>query len=82
MPKCIKKYADEDKARKYRNHQRKENYKTGRLHQKVRGEWTNKEAEAILNPDASDRVLALQLKRSVQAIQVKRSKLKSMLLCN
>lgn len=74
MPNWVKQYKDKEKARNFRNIQRKRNYA------KTQGypprEWTLQEMDLILNSDKTDRELAEILKRSVQSIQIKRCRLK------
>ena len=76
MPKTIARYRDKDKARRWRNFQRKENYKRGNFCQSKRRPWTKKEIALIMHSPKLDRILAEQLKRSVSAIQVRRHHVK------
>lgn len=56
---------------------RRRNYLRGRGNDFRSGErWTKKETEIILHFKGADRRLAHKIKRSVQAIQVRRSKIK------
>lgn len=74
MPKSLKNYKDKEKAHLYRNRSRKTYYKktqTGK-----RRCWTTEEMEMILDKKYSDMELADILERSVQSIQIKRSRLK------
>ena len=74
MPKFIKWYADKgraDKARRLRNEQRKRNYALTAKY--APREWT------LLEHSISDRELSEQIHRSVQAIQIRRSRLKKWL---
>ena len=76
MPKSIKRFKDKDKARVYRNKQRRKNYITSRPVERVRRFWTPEENERVLYiPRRSDRELAVELNRSMQAIQVQRCRL-------
>ena len=60
------------------NEQKKRNYKqTVRNAHNYKKQWTKEEEKMILDHNISDRELAEQLGRSVQAIQVRRSKLKA-----
>ena len=66
-----------DKFREYR-----EKYKTKYRKETGSGQydnrpWTEQEVEMILKHELSDRELSKELRRSVQAIQVKRCKLKN-----
>jgi hypothetical protein len=72
MPKTIARYKDKNKALKWRNFQRKENYKRGNFCQSKRRPWTKREITLIMCSTKLDRILAEQLKRSVSAIQVRR----------
>ena len=72
MPKTLAHYKDIEKARKWRNSQRKENYRRGNFCQSKRRPWSKKEIVLIMYSLKPDRILAKQLKRSVQAIQVRR----------
>ena len=77
VPKTLKSYADSDKARAYRNRQRKINYDRDGSDRKRSGRpWMRHEVEMILEHRYKDRMLAKILGRSVAAIQVKRAKLK------
>lgn len=64
-----------DEWRKYR----KENYARGRINcHRRRAPWTNEEDNRITAPDRpKDRTLALELGRSVQAIQIRRNLIRS-----
>lgn len=77
MPKTLKSFADSDKARKYRNRQRKINYdRDGSDRRRSHRPWLRYEVEMILERRLTDREVARILGRSVAAIQVKRAKLK------
>ncbi len=60
---------------KNRNESRKRNYSLSRKYAKRRKKrWTETEIEMILDPTGPlDRILSQRLKRSVQAIQIKRA---------
>ena len=74
MPKWKTKYVDKEKLRRTRNQQRKRNYqKTAKY---KRRKWTLKEDELVLAHNISDVQLSEKIKRSVQAIQTRRCKLK------
>ena len=78
VPKTLKNYADSDKARKYRNRQRKINYDRDGSDRKRSGKpWLGYEVKMILERKYKDRILAKVLGRSVAAIQIKRAKVKS-----
>lgn len=77
VPKTLKTFADSDKARAYRNRQRKINYdRDGSDRRHSHKPWLRYEVEMILDREYSDRELARILGRSVEAIQVKRCNLK------
>lgn len=76
MPKTLVHYADQYKAQIYRNRHRKNNYqKTREGAYNARQEWTVDEMEMILSSSLCDREISKIIGRSVQAIQMKRSKL-------
>lgn len=78
MPKHLKSYKNEEKCRNYRNHQRKKNYKQTQKYDKHR--WDNpREDELILKQEILDRELSEIIRRSVQSIQIRRSRLKAKL---
>lgn len=74
MPDWVKRCKDKEKARTLRNIYRKRNYS------KTQGypprTWTLQEMDLILDSNKTDVELAELLKRSVQSIQIKRSRLK------
>jgi hypothetical protein len=75
--KCLKYYKDSEKANSYRNRTRKSNYTKGRVYQRERRRmWYPREVALLCKYDLegmlSDREIAKELERSVQAIQVKR----------
>lgn len=74
MPSAKKIYKDQEKYRKLRNGQRRRNY------QQTQGNsprpWTPLEEQAALEHRISDRELSDEICRSVEAIQIKRSRLK------
>lgn len=77
MPKSIEKFKSQTKARVYRNKQRRNNYEKGRKGAiKTFSRWTPKEMEFLLNWKGTDFELHRVLKRSVQAIQGKRNRIK------
>lgn len=77
MPKTLKKYADTDKARAYRNRQRKINYdRDGSDRRNSYKRWSNDEIDMILEGKLTDREVARIIGRSVKAIHVKRARLK------
>lgn len=77
MPKSLKFYVDQVKALEYRNHQRKQNYKQTQKYS--RRCWTEEEINMIITSTVTDRELSEILHRSVQSIQIKRSRLKKFL---
>mgnify|MGYP001775256176 CR=1 FL=1 len=77
VPKTLKNFADSDKARKYRNRQRKINYhRDGSDRRRGGRPWLRYEVEMILERRLTDREVARILGRSVAAVQVKRARLK------
>ena len=77
VPKTIREYADADKARAYRNRQRKINYdRDGSDRRNHHKPWSKSEVDMILEHRLTDREIARAIGRSVAAIQVKRSNLK------
>ena len=77
MPKSLKSFTDSDKARRYRNKQRKINYDRDGSDRRRGGKpWLRYEVEMILERRLTDREVARIIGRSVAAIQVKRAKLK------
>lgn len=81
MPKCLKNYKDPVKAKQYRDRQRKMNYERTNIYP-PKGLWASWEDELVLAHAKPDRELSAEIKRSVRAIQIRRSKLKKFLLCN
>lgn len=78
-PKCLKHYADEEKARAYRNKHRKENYDKCNGLSEVNGtKWSELDETRVLEHSVSDRDLSKDIGRSVRAIQQKRFKLKKL----
>ena len=78
MPKTLKEYADTDKARAYRNRQRKINYdRDGSDRRNGRKPWSKHEIDMILERELTDREVARIIGRSVKAIQIKRCRLKN-----
>lgn len=79
MPKSLKLYRNVDKATKYRNSQRKGNYAKGRIYANSRKKrYSDEELEMVLDHSIADIELAKRIGRSVQSIQIKRSRLKSL----
>lgn len=79
MPLSLKFYKDSKKRDKYRNRSRKRNYENGRRYSRGGyNHYTTKECRLILGHKIPDIELAKILKRSVQAIQIMRCRLKKM----
>lgn len=77
MPKALKGYTDTDKAKTYRNRQRKINYdRDGSDRRNSNKRWSNHEIDMILECELTDREVARIIGRSVKAIQIKRARLK------
>lgn len=75
MPKSLKSMKDRRKALKLRNTQRKKNYAKSRKNATFSGRnWNIRDIEIILNSPLSDREISKMIGRSVQAIQIKRSR--------
>ena len=73
MPNFRKHYSEEQFL-KMRNEQRKRNY--SQTAQYKRRDWIPEEDEAVLKQDITDRELSKIISRSVQSIQIRRSRLK------
>lgn len=64
-----------EKVRKMRNAQRKRNYaKTAKYERRI---WTDEEDKRVLAHDIPDQQLSSEIRRSVQAIQIRRARLKA-----
>lgn len=80
MPKTLKLFKDKNKARIYRNKQRRINYNRGSLTKfNENKHWKTKEIKLICSSLLFDRQLAKLLGRTVRAIQLRRSKEKRIL---
>lgn len=75
MPSFVKRMKDKDKCRMIRNKQRQKNYAQTNVYP-PKGAWAGWEEELVLEHSMTDRQLSKLLERSVQAIQLKRSRLK------
>ena len=75
MPSFVKRMKDKDKCRMIRNKQRQKNYAQTNIYP-PKGAWAGWEEELVLEHSMTDRQLSKLLERSVQAIQLKRSRLK------
>lgn len=73
--KCKKFYKDMEKYRNYKNNSQKRNRKIGRIGT-IRHKWTKEEIQLILTSKLTDRELSKIIKHSIQAIQIKRSRVK------
>ena len=80
MPKCLKKFANKDTARKYRNRMRKRNYQQTAYAPNHRQKWTVSEINMVLEHKIPDRELSTKIGRSVGAIQKTRVKYKNVAL--
>ena len=79
LPKTLKRYADSDKARRYRNRQRKINYDNGSKNTSNGYKRWSESDERILmeySDEMTDRQLSEILERSVRAIQIHRARMK------
>lgn len=68
-------YRDMEKYIAHQNRCRKRNYEIGR-EGCFRHEWTEKEIQMLLCYNGTDRELAQEIGHSVQAIQIKRNRIK------
>lgn len=77
MPKSLRRYADKDLAREYRNRQRKANYAACPGDPSVsHRRWERWEEEMVSYHLVTDREISLATGRSVRAIQIKRHKMR------
>jgi len=72
MPKRLKDYRDEDKARAYKNRHRAANYEKGDFNYNKGERYTEEERDMILSHLIPDRVLARLLGRSVRLMHARR----------
>lgn len=72
-------YRDMNKWRDTCRRQNRRYYRKTQAYSEIsnRRKWTQEEDSEILRRDISDRELALKLKRSMSAIQIRRSRLKN-----
>jgi len=75
--KTLKFYKDMDKMREYRKRSKKNNYKRGNFIEVPYIRYTGDEDWELLFSDKSDRQIAMELKRSVESIQLRRWKILS-----
>jgi len=73
--KCLKLYRDTEKRREYRCRHKNKNYEKGDFSSGKRRWWTLRECMLCLAHIITDRELAKKIKRSVRAIQHKRTML-------
>lgn len=76
MPKTLKYFRDKEKARIYRNNQRKRNYDQTIKALNRFQRWTDEEKELIIKSEKTDRELHLIIGRSTRAIQSMRCLIK------
>lgn len=77
MPKTLKNFADSERAREYRNRQRKRNYALCPGNDEVRHtRWRDWERKLVMEHDIPDREISRITGRSVCAIQVMRHKMR------
>lgn len=79
LPKTLKQYADTNKAREYRNRQRKINYDRGAKHTcNGYNRWSKSDEKILMeySDKMTDRKLSEILERSVKSIQIHRSRMK------
>lgn len=77
MPKSLRAFADSERAREYRNRQRKRNYALCPGDDDVRHtRWQDWERELVMEHDIPDREISRRTGRSVRAIQVMRWKMR------
>lgn len=70
----FKKHYSEEQFRKMRNKYRQKNYSQTAKYN--RRSWTLEEDNAVLKQNMTDRELSEKISRSVQAIQIRRNRLK------
>jgi hypothetical protein len=75
MPSYVKIYKNREKMLRRRNRERKRNYKKSRIYSFGKRTWSGKEILILNNFKGIDMELAELLGRTVQSIQVKRSRL-------
>lgn len=76
MPKRPKYCTSDEEFRKIRNESRRNNYRKTQSNG-IRREWTKQEDKAVLAHNILDAELSKKIYRSVQAIQIRRCRLKS-----
>ena len=77
MPKTLKNFADSERAREYRNRQRKRNYALCPGNDEVRHtRWRDWERKLVMEHDIPDWEISRISGRSVRAIQVMRHKMR------
>lgn len=74
MPHWLKTCPDKEEARKRRNIERRKNYKKTQDDNRKYKRWAHNEICYILNTDDLDMEISRALDRSVQAIQIKRTR--------
>lgn len=75
MRKMYEAKGEGEKFREMRNASRKRNYEqTAKYERRI---WTDEEDKRVLAHDISDRQLSSEIRRSVQAIQIRRTRLKN-----
>lgn len=78
MPNKYKTYKNKELARIKRNEQRKKNYNQTRdSAYSAKQRWSNEEITLITSSTLSDREISKKIGRSVQAIQIKRNRIKN-----
>ena len=76
MPSAKKVYKDSEKYRKIRNKERIKYYRKTAIHPKK--PWTKEDDAKVLAHEITDTELSKRIKHSVEAIQIRRCRLKAM----
>lgn len=73
--KTLKFFRNKAKAKEYRKRNKRKNYLLGNFKDRPLKRFTEEEIDLVLDHKMKDRQLAFMLKRSVQSIQAKRTRL-------
>lgn len=73
--KCKRFYRDKEKYRKYHNGYNRRYYRRTQNAENSKQTWSDREIEIIMARESSDREIAEQIGRSVNAIQIKRHRM-------
>jgi len=73
--KCRRSYRDDEKFKEYRNaYKRRYRAKRDFNHERFR-KWTEKEIQVVMDRQKTDTEIAREIKRSIQAVQIKRHRI-------